>query len=80
MCISPAARSAPYSIKPMASIWKMGQLSFNRSAVEAYKLDGFKYAILFYDRNKKKIGTKFTNDMKEPEEVFPALGSESVHA
>jgi hypothetical protein len=52
-------------MKPGASIWKMGQLSFNRSAVETYKLDGFKYAVLFYDRDKKKIGIKFTNDAKE---------------
>ena len=26
---------------------------------------GFKYVVLFYDRDKKKIGIKFTNDAKE---------------
>jgi len=54
------------STKPAASIWKMGQINFNRSAVETYKMSGFKYVALYFDRDKKRIGLKLTNDSKEP--------------
>jgi hypothetical protein len=54
------------STQPAASIWKMGQVSLNRSAAEMFKLGGFKYVALFFDRDKKRIGLKFTNDAKEP--------------
>lgn len=49
---------------PKASIWSRGQIGFNQSAVEGYKIDNFKYVVLFYDRDTKRIGIEFTNDEK----------------
>jgi hypothetical protein len=51
--------------KPRVSIWKQGQINFNTAAIEKYGLNNYKCAVLFYDREKKKIGLKFTNDEKE---------------
>lgn len=50
---------------PKVSIWSRGQIGFNQGVVERYKLKDYKYVILFYDREKKKIGFEFTNDDKE---------------
>jgi len=69
-------------MKPAASIWKMGQINFNRSAVEKHKLSGFKYVALFFDRDKKRIGLKFTNDAKEPDvgKVSTKRGGVTIYA
>lgn len=51
--------------EPKVSIWSRGQIGFNNSAIEEYKLDGFQFAVLFYDGESKKVGIMFTNDEKE---------------
>lgn len=47
---------------PKASIWSRGQIGFNYAAMDEYKLDKFKYAVLYYDKESNKIGIEFTND------------------
>ena len=47
---------------PKASIWSRGQIGFNYAATDEYKLDKFKYAVLYYDRETNRIGIEFTND------------------
>ena len=47
---------------PKASIWSKGQIGFNQAAVEKYRLDNYGYVLLFYDRDTKRIGLRFTND------------------
>ncbi len=57
---------AGQSFKPKMSIWgNGGQIGFNQGAMKKFKLDIYKYAILFFDRENKRIGIKFTNDEKE---------------
>jgi hypothetical protein len=51
--------------KPKISIWEGGQIGFTQGAIKRFNLDYFNYAILFYDRERKKIGIKFTNEEKE---------------
>ena len=52
--------------KPKLSIWgKGGQIGFNQGAVKRFNFATYRYAILFFDREKKRIGIKFTNDEKE---------------
>lgn len=51
--------------KPKVSIWSRGQIGFNQGAVERYNLRDFKYAVLFFDAETKRIGMKFTNDENE---------------
>jgi hypothetical protein len=48
-----------------AAIWGQGIIVFNRAAIEKRKLADDKFAALYYDREKKRIGVKFTNDPKE---------------
>lgn len=51
--------------KPKVSIWKRGQIGFNRGFVEKFDLQNYKFAILFFDRENWRIGVQFTNDNKE---------------
>jgi hypothetical protein len=50
---------------PSVSIWSRGQISFNQGCAIKYNLENYKYAILFYDRESRRIGIKFTNDETE---------------
>lgn len=50
---------------PKASIWGKGQIGFNQGAVGKYELEKFDYVVLFYDKEIKKIGVKFTNEKEE---------------
>ena len=50
---------------PSVSIWSRGQLSFNQGAAQKYNLGDYKYAQLFYDRETRRIGIKFTNEETE---------------
>ncbi|MHB8066814.1 MAG: hypothetical protein ACYDIC_02825 [Desulfobaccales bacterium] len=52
--------------KPKLSIWgKGGQIGFNKGAMNRFSFDNFRYAILFFDRENRRLGIKFTNDEKE---------------
>jgi hypothetical protein len=52
--------------KPKISIWsKGGQMGLNQGAIVKYNLDNYRYAILFFDREIKRIGIKFTNEENE---------------
>jgi hypothetical protein len=51
--------------KPMVSIWRQGQISFNTAAMQAYKLKEYNYAVLYYDEDAKAVGIMLTNDGKE---------------
>ncbi len=53
------------SYLPKISIWKRGQIGFNQGAIAKCNLIDYKYAILFYDEDEKKIGIQFTNDPSE---------------
>jgi hypothetical protein len=46
---------------PKVSIWTRGQIGFNQGAVERFKLRDFNFAVLYYDRDERKIGVQFTN-------------------
>lgn len=50
---------------PKISIWTRGQIGFNQGAVERFKLRDFNYALLYFDKDEKKIGVQFTNDATE---------------
>jgi len=53
------------NIKPKATIRKGGQIGLNNAVINKYKLDKFKYVVLFIDKEQKKIGIKPTNDEQE---------------
>lgn len=64
---------------PKASIWSKGQIGFNQASVEEYKLDNYGYVLLFYDRDTKRIGFRFTND-KEMEGAAKLIVRKSAGA
>lgn len=51
--------------KPKVSIWSRGQIGISQGALERFKLHDYNYVILFYDRDNKIIGFKFTNEESE---------------
>jgi hypothetical protein len=51
--------------KPMVTIETAGTVNFNRAMCEKHKLKPYKYAVLFFDRETKRIAVRFTNDAKE---------------
>jgi hypothetical protein len=53
------------SYVPKISIWKRGNIGFNRGAITKFNLTDYKYVILFYDEDEKKIGIQLTNDPSE---------------
>lgn len=51
--------------KPKVSITKSGLIGFNQGAVMHFHLNDYKYAILFYDRENRRVGIGLTNDSEE---------------
>jgi hypothetical protein len=51
--------------KPKVSIWSSGQIGFNSGSVVRNDLDKYKYAILYFDKDTRRIGVEFTNDEGE---------------
>lgn len=49
---------------PRVSVWSRGQIGFNQAAVDDYGIDKFKFVVLYYDEDAKRIGLEFTNDEK----------------
>ena len=54
-------RSRGYT--PQISIWSRGQIGLNQAVLDKYKIG--EYAILFFDRDTKRVGIKFTNNKSE---------------
>ncbi len=53
------------SYKPKISIRSNGQIGLNQGAIERFKLNEYKYAILFFDGESDRIGIKLTNTEEE---------------
>jgi hypothetical protein len=51
--------------RPTASLWSRGQIGLNRGAVQRFKILEYKFAVLYYDSENKRIGIKLTNDENE---------------
>ena len=50
---------------PIISINTVNMISFNKGVIRKYNLKNFKYSLLFFDKDTRRIGIKFTNDEKE---------------
>lgn len=53
------------SFNPRISIRGKSQIGFNTAAIEDFKLKDYKFAVLYYDKENKRIGIKLTNDKDE---------------
>lgn len=67
-------RSAIRTIKPMASIWRRGQINFNKAAVDTFKLASKNRVALYYDADTNRIGF----DFMETDENVPGTLSVKV--
>ncbi len=47
---------------PFVNISNMGYISFSVRCVKEYHISEYKYAVLYYDTDGRKIGIEFTND------------------
>jgi hypothetical protein len=52
--------------KPKASLWKMGQIYVNRAFFDAFPVAQGSSVILFYDRERNRIGFRVTPKADEP--------------
>ncbi len=52
--------------EPKAAIWKTGQINLNRAFLEKYDVKKMSHALLFFDKDKKKIAFRLIQDGKEP--------------
>jgi hypothetical protein len=50
---------------PKVTIWRRGQIAISQGGVDKFDVKQFEFAVLFYDRETKKIGIKLTNDSNE---------------
>ena len=53
------------SYKPKASITSSGLIGFNNGSVKRFDLNNYKYCILYYDKEGRRIGIALTNDENE---------------
>lgn len=51
--------------RPRATIRPSGLISFDAASVAAFGLDSIKYAVLFFDKTRKIIGVKISNNTDE---------------
>ena len=51
--------------RPRATIRPSGLISFDAASVAAFGLDSAKYAVLFFDKTRKIIGVKISNNATE---------------
>lgn len=51
---------------PKVAIWSKGQLGFNKGAVNKWDLDKYEFAIMFFDKDERKIAVQFTQDASSP--------------
>ena len=52
--------------KPQISVMTRGQMGINKGALVKYELDRYNYVVLFYARDTKTVGMKFTTGKEEP--------------
>lgn len=53
------------SHRPKVSIRKSGMFGFNNALIKKYNLRNYEYVVLYYDKKRKIIGFKFTNNINE---------------
>ena len=51
--------------RPKVSIWSRGQIGFNQGFISRYNVEDYKFIVLFYDKEDKKIGFRFTKEDEE---------------
>jgi hypothetical protein len=53
------------SFRPKVSIRKSGMFGFNNALINKFNIKSYKFVILFFDKEKKIIGFKFSNNNEE---------------
>lgn len=53
-------------LDPCVYFWKRGIIGFNNGAISKFELDKFKFVILYFDEDTRRVGFGFTNDENDP--------------
>jgi len=68
----------PRGTKDIVSIRKNGQIAFNSKAVQSYDVKSYKYAFLYYDKTKDRIGISLSNTKDRGARKITMLGGTAL--
>jgi hypothetical protein len=68
----------PRGTKDIVSIRKNGQIAFNSKSVQSFDVRNYKYAYLYYDKDRKKIGIELSNNKGRGARKITMLGGTAL--
>ena len=68
----------PSGTKDIVSIRKNGQIAFNSKSVQSFNVKGYKYAYLYYDKEKAKIAIELNNTKGRGARKITMLGGTAL--
>ena len=68
----------PRGTKDIVSIRKNGQIAFNSKSVQSFDVRNYKYAFLYYDKEKLKIGIELNNTKGRGARKITMLGGTAL--
>lgn len=68
----------PRGTKDVVSIRKNGQIAFNSKAVQSFGVKAYKYANLYHDSEKKKIGIELASKKDKGSRKITMLGGTAL--
>jgi hypothetical protein len=68
----------PRGTKDIVSIRKNGQIAFNSKSVQSFEVRNFKFAFLYFDKDKEKIGIELSNTKSRGARKITMLGGTAL--
>lgn len=68
----------PRGTKDIVSIRKNGQIAFNSKSVQSFEVKNYKYAFLYYDKEKQRIGIELNNTKGRGARKITMLGGTAL--
>lgn len=68
----------PRGTKDIVSIRKNGQIAFNSKSVQSFEIKNFKFAYLYFDKEKERIGIEFSNTKGRGARKITMLGGTAL--
>ena len=68
----------PRGTKDIVSIRKNGQIAFNSKSVQSFDVRNYKYAFLYFDKDREKIGIELSNTKGRGARKITMLGGTAL--
>jgi hypothetical protein len=68
----------PRGTKDVVSIRKNGQIAFNSKSVQSFDIKSWKYAYLYFDKTKEKVGIELSNKKDRGARKITMLGGTAL--